>query len=85
MPGADRTTTTAGTPEMRAMVADVERAWGILHRLNALPPGDFAAMREALEELTGHPVDPSVRVLPRCTSTAAGACASAPACSSTTG
>ena len=33
-------------------------------RLNALTPGDFHAMRELLGELTGHELDPSVRVLP---------------------
>jgi len=59
-----RTVTRARTPESRAMVADVERAWGILGRLNALAPGDFAAMRELLGELTGSELDPSVRVLP---------------------
>ena len=50
-----------GTPDVRA---EIERAWEILGRLNALPPGDFDAMRALLGELTGHPVDPSVRVLP---------------------
>ncbi len=44
--------------------SEIERAWAILGRLNALPPGDFAAMRAALEELTGREIDPSVRVLP---------------------
>jgi len=44
--------------------ADVERAWEILGRLNALPPGDFDAMRAVLAELTGREIDPSVRVLP---------------------
>jgi acetyltransferase-like isoleucine patch superfamily enzyme len=46
------------------MAADIERAWTILGRLNALTPGDFDAMRDVLGELTGHDVDPSVRVLP---------------------
>ena len=50
-----------GTPELRA---EIERAWEILGRLNALPPGDFDAMQALLEELTGHALDPSVRVLP---------------------
>jgi acetyltransferase-like isoleucine patch superfamily enzyme len=50
-----------GTPDVRA---EIERAWGILGRLNALPPGDFDAMRALLGELIGHPLDPSVRVLP---------------------
>ena len=42
----------------------MERAWGILGRLNALPPGDFDAMRSLLSELTGQALDRSVRVLP---------------------
>ena len=50
-----------GTPDFRS---EIERAWEILGRLNALPPGDFAAMRAVLGELTGHALDPSVRVLP---------------------
>ncbi len=44
--------------------ADIERAWEILGRLNALPPGDFDTMRGLLGELTGQTLDPSVRVLP---------------------
>ena len=48
-------------PEFRA---DIERAWQILGRLNALPPGDFEAMRALLGELTGRVLDSSVRVLP---------------------
>jgi acetyltransferase-like isoleucine patch superfamily enzyme len=47
-----------------ATYADLQRAWEILGRLNALPPGDFAGVRALLEELTGREVDPSVRVLP---------------------
>jgi acetyltransferase-like isoleucine patch superfamily enzyme len=46
------------------MYADIQRAWEILGRLNALPPGDFEAMRALLGELTGRQLDPSVRVLP---------------------
>jgi acetyltransferase-like isoleucine patch superfamily enzyme len=42
----------------------MERAWGIVGRLNALAPGDFATMRELLGELTGRELDDSVRVLP---------------------
>jgi acetyltransferase-like isoleucine patch superfamily enzyme len=49
------------SPDFRA---EIERAWEILGRLNALAPGDFAAMRAHLGELTGHDLDPSVRVLP---------------------
>ena len=48
-------------PDFRA---EIERAWAILGRLNALPPGDFAAMRALLGELTGRELDPTVRVLP---------------------
>jgi acetyltransferase-like isoleucine patch superfamily enzyme len=44
--------------------AEIERAWEILGRLNALAPGDFDAMRAHLGELTGHALEPSVRVLP---------------------
>jgi acetyltransferase-like isoleucine patch superfamily enzyme len=51
----------AAPPNFRA---DIERAWEILGRVNALAPGDFAAMRELLGELTGQELDPSVRVLP---------------------
>lgn len=51
----------APPPDFRA---DIERAWTILARLNALPPGDFDAMRAVLGELTGQELDRSVRVLP---------------------
>ena len=51
-----------GTPDFRA---EIERAWEILGRINALRPGDFDAMRALLGELTGHALDPSVRVLPQ--------------------
>jgi acetyltransferase-like isoleucine patch superfamily enzyme len=50
--------------ERRDFRAEIERAWEILGRLNALAPGDFDAMRAHLAELTGHELDPSVRVLP---------------------
>ena len=50
-----------GKPDFRA---EIERAWEILGRLNALAPGDFDAMRAHLGELTGQELDPSVRVLP---------------------
>jgi acetyltransferase-like isoleucine patch superfamily enzyme len=46
------------------MYADIQRAWGILGRLNALAPGDFDVVRALLGELTGHELDSSVRVLP---------------------
>ena len=59
-----RTVTRSGTPASRAMYADIQRAWEILRRLNALPPGDFDAMRALLGELTDRELDPSVRVLP---------------------
>jgi acetyltransferase-like isoleucine patch superfamily enzyme len=57
----DRHPTGVGGPAFRA---DIERAWEILGRLNALAPGDFDAMRALLGELTGRQLDPSVRVLP---------------------
>ncbi len=50
-----------GVPDVGAQM---RRAWEILGRLNALPPGDFDAMRALLGELTGQPIDPTVRVLP---------------------
>lgn len=46
------------------MYADIQRAWEILGRLNARAPGDFDSVRALLGELTGHELDPSVRVLP---------------------
>jgi acetyltransferase-like isoleucine patch superfamily enzyme len=46
------------------MHADMQRAWEILGRINALTPGDFDAMRALLGELTGRELDPTVRVLP---------------------
>jgi acetyltransferase-like isoleucine patch superfamily enzyme len=48
----------------RGLYPDIQRAWEILGRINALAPGDFEAMRALLGELTGHELDPSVRVLP---------------------
>jgi len=54
----------AKTPESRAMYAEIQRAWGIVGRINALPPGDLDAVRALLSELTGHELDPTVRVLP---------------------
>jgi acetyltransferase-like isoleucine patch superfamily enzyme len=51
-------------PRRPSLHADMQSAWEILGRLNALVPGDFDAMRALLGELTGLPIDPSVRVLP---------------------
>jgi acetyltransferase-like isoleucine patch superfamily enzyme len=48
----------------QAFRADIQRAWAILGRLNALAPGDFDAVRALLSELTGRELEPSVRVLP---------------------
>src|SRR3954447_6068022 len=60
-----RAASSAGVVRMDAVLrADMQRAWGILGRLNALAPGDFEAMRALLGELTGEQLDPSVRVLP---------------------
>jgi hypothetical protein len=67
-----------GTPDVRA---EIERAWEILGRLNALAPGDFDAMRALLGELTGRELDPSVRVLPPFTPTAGATSGSAATCS----
>jgi len=47
-----------------SVLAEMQRAWAILGRLNALAPGDFDAVRALLGELTGQELDPSVRVLP---------------------
>ncbi|HEY8584851.1 MAG TPA: sugar O-acetyltransferase, partial [Capillimicrobium sp.] len=52
------------TAARRDLGAEMQRAWDILGRLNALAPGDFESMRAALGELTGQEIDPSVRVLP---------------------
>ncbi|MFL5845228.1 MAG: DapH/DapD/GlmU-related protein [Solirubrobacteraceae bacterium] len=46
------------------MYADIQRAWEIIGRINALAPGDFDAMRALLGELTGQEIDASVRVIP---------------------
>jgi acetyltransferase-like isoleucine patch superfamily enzyme len=54
----------SGSEASRAMVAEVSRAWQLISRINAVAPGDFAAMRAVLAELTGREVDASVRVLP---------------------
>jgi acetyltransferase-like isoleucine patch superfamily enzyme len=43
--------------------ADIQRAWKILGRLNALTPGDFDAVRALLGELSGRELDASVRVV----------------------
>jgi acetyltransferase-like isoleucine patch superfamily enzyme len=59
-PTEGRPATRVGGPEFRA---DMQRAWEILGRLNALAPGDFDTARALLGELTGRELDPSVRVL----------------------
>jgi acetyltransferase-like isoleucine patch superfamily enzyme len=63
-PPAAGITFASGSPEARAMVAEVSRAWEFLPRINAVPPGDFEAMRALLAEFTGREIDGSVRVLP---------------------
>ncbi len=66
-PARERSTTRAAESESdppENFRAGIERAWGILGRLNALPPGDFEAMRTLLTELTGREIEESVRVLP---------------------
>ncbi len=63
-PAEGRAAADIGTPQSGTMYADIQRAWEILGRLNALTPGDFEAMRALLGELTGQELDPSVRVLP---------------------
>ncbi|SKA96472.1 Acetyltransferase (isoleucine patch superfamily) [Agreia bicolorata] len=54
----------SGSEMSRAMVSEVARAWQLLPRINAVAPGDFAAMRDVLAELIGEELDPTVRVLP---------------------
>ena len=61
---ADVTSFRSGSETSRAMVAEVSRAWGLIPRINAVAPGDFAAMQAVLSELTGRDVDASVRVVP---------------------
>jgi acetyltransferase-like isoleucine patch superfamily enzyme len=58
------TTIHGRTPESRAFVADVERAWRLVERLNALPAGDQPRIREAFAELTETAVDESLRLVP---------------------
>jgi acetyltransferase-like isoleucine patch superfamily enzyme len=60
----DRAAGRRGTLDSRTISADIQRAWEILGRLNALAPGDFDSVRALLGELTGQEIDPSVRVLP---------------------
>src|SRR4051794_39856391 len=70
MSGPDRRPWTSANGRHAARVggpafrAEMRRAWAVLGRLNALAPGDFDAVRALLSELTGRPLDPSVRVLP---------------------
>src|SRR4051794_22167916 len=70
MSGPDRQPSTSANGRHAAGVggpafrAEMRRAWAVLGRLNALAPGDFDAVRALLGELTGHDLDPSVRVLP---------------------
>ncbi|MET0822414.1 MAG: DapH/DapD/GlmU-related protein [Aeromicrobium sp.] len=54
----------SGSEASRAMVAEVSRAWQLIPRINAVVPGDFAAMQAVLAELTGREIDASVRVVP---------------------
>lgn len=53
-----------GTPEAAAMVAGVERAFAICERLNQLGYADQVELRAMLAELTGGPVDETVRLVP---------------------
>ncbi len=59
-----KTTIHGRTPESRAFVEDVERAWRLVERLNALPAGDQPRIRAALAELTETAVDESLRLVP---------------------
>lgn len=54
----------AGTDESAAMVAGVERAFAICERLNRLGYADQPALRAAFAELTGAPVNETLRLVP---------------------
>lgn len=53
-----------GTDESAAMVSGVERAFAACERLNRLPYADQDAIRAAVADLTGRPVDPTLRLAP---------------------
>jgi acetyltransferase-like isoleucine patch superfamily enzyme len=53
-----------GTPESRDVYAKVQRAIGLTERLNRIPYGDRAAIRDAWIELTGADVDESFHLIP---------------------
>jgi len=53
-----------GTPESRDVYAKVQRAIGLTERLNRIPYGHRAAIRDAWIELTGADVDESFHLIP---------------------
>lgn len=58
------TTIHGRTPESREFTANVERAWRLVERLNALPVGDQPGIRETFAELTDTKVDGTLRLVP---------------------
>jgi acetyltransferase-like isoleucine patch superfamily enzyme len=50
--------------EWAQLTAGVERAFGLVERLNRLPYSDQDAIRAAFAELTGTPVDETLRLVP---------------------
>lgn len=54
----------AGTPESRALYAQVRTAIACCERLNQLAYEDFDAVRAMWSELTGQPVDESFHLIP---------------------
>lgn len=58
------TTIRSGTPESREVWANVQRAWRLVERLNALPADDQPGIHELFGELTGAAVDASFRLVP---------------------
>lgn len=58
------TTIHGRTPESRELTTNVERAWRLVERLNALPAGDQPRIREAFAELTDTATNDSLRLVP---------------------
>jgi len=54
----------SGTPESRAMVADIQRGIRLTALLNTIPYDDLDAIRAAWSDLTGQPVDPTFALIP---------------------
>jgi acetyltransferase-like isoleucine patch superfamily enzyme len=61
---APERTIDAGTPESRRMAEGVRRAVRCTERLNALPYDEPERIAAAWSELTGQPMDPTLRLIP---------------------